>query len=347
MAGERQLADDQHWMRRALELASRGPSADPNPRVGCVLVGEKDGQRVEVGAGFHLGAGTPHAEVAALHDAGELARGATAYVTLEPCNHTGRTGPCTEALIAAGVARVVHAASDPNPMARGGAETLRAAGVTVTSGVLVEEADHLNESWAFSVRHGRPWVTWKFAGSMDGRSAARDGTSQWLTSSAARADVHRLRAACQAIMVGTGTAQYDNPRLTVRDAVGQPVGRQPLRVVVGMRELSSDAHLRDTTAETLQIRSHNPVDVLQALHEREIRRVWLEGGPTLASAFLRAGFIDEIIVYFAPVLLGSGRNAVDDFGVATLGEAPRYTLFDVTRFGDDLRARYRVAEEAV
>lgn len=347
MASEPRLGNDQRWMLRALELAELGPSADPNPRVGCVLVRAQDGGEVEIGAGFHRGAGTPHAEAAALREAGELARGATAYVTLEPCNHTGRTGPCAEALIAAGVTRVVHAASDPNPDARGGARTLRSAGVDVTSGVLADQAEALNESWAFSVQQGRPRVIWKFAGSLDGRSAAHDGTSQWLTGTSARLDVHRLRANCQAIVVGTGTALFDNPRLTIRDAKGEVVGRQPLRVVVGNRSLPADAHLHDGTASTVQIRSHDPAEVLQHLHARDIRSVWLEGGPTLAGAFLRAGLIDEVIVYLAPVLLGAGRAAVDDFGVATLADAPRFTLFDLTQFDDDVRARYRPAEEAV
>ncbi|NLT31774.1 MAG: bifunctional diaminohydroxyphosphoribosylaminopyrimidine deaminase/5-amino-6-(5-phosphoribosylamino)uracil reductase RibD, partial [Propionibacterium sp.] len=270
-------------MRRALELAATGPIADPNPRVGCVLVDPLTD--TEIATGLHRGAGTAHAEAAALTAAGDRARGTTAYVTLEPCNHTGRTGPCAEALLTAGVRRVVHAAADPNPTARGGADTLRAGGVEVTSGVLAAAAEALNEPWAFAVTRGRPWVTWKFAATLDGRSAAADGTSQWLTGPAARADVHRLRSECGAIVVGTGTAWADNPRLTVRDASGAPVGRQPLRVVVGHRDLPADAHLLDATADTVHLRTHDPGEVLAALHDRDVRHVWLEGGPTLAAAF--------------------------------------------------------------
>lgn len=345
MAQQPQHTADMRWMQRALELAARGPAADPNPRVGCVLV--DTASDTELGAGFHHGAGTPHAEVEALRVAGDAARGATAYVTLEPCNHTGRTGPCAEALLAAGVGRVVHAASDPNPAAGGGADRLRAAGVEVTSGILAADAKALNEAWAFAVTRGRPLVTWKFAASLDGRSAAADGTSQWLTGPAARADVHRLRAECQAVLVGTGTALIDNPRLTVRDRDDRPIGRQPLRVVAGHRDLSPAAHLLDGTAETLQLRTHDPAEVLAALHARDIRHVWLEGGPTLAAAFRRAGLIDRTIAYVAPVLLGAGRPAVTDFGVDTLSSAPRFTLHEVVRLGDDIRASYRAAEEAV
>src|SRR6476661_2688693 len=201
------------WMRRALQLAASGPWPDPNPRVGCVVVAA-DG--TVVGEGFHHGAGTPHAEVEALRAAGEAARGATAYVTLEPCSHSGRTGPCTEALVAAGVARVVFAQSDPNPDAAGGAERLHAAGVQVSGGVLADEAADLNERWGRTVLLGRPLVTWKVATTLDGRSAAADGTSQWVTGEEARADVHGLRATRDAVLVGTGTALVDDPRLTVR-----------------------------------------------------------------------------------------------------------------------------------
>ena len=222
-------------MRRALALAATpGVPHGPNPRVGCVLL---DPSGAEVGEGFHRGAGTPHAEVDALAAAGDAARGATAVVTLEPCDHTGRTGPCTEALLAAGVVRVVFAQSDTNPAARGGAATLRDAGVDVEGGLLEEEARRLNRAWTFGHEHGRPFVTWKFATTLDGRSAAADGSSRWISSRAARLDTHRLRGECDVILVGTGTVAVDDPQLTVRDEVDEPLPRQPLRVVMGERDL--------------------------------------------------------------------------------------------------------------
>ena len=225
-------ARDTALVRRALELAVLGPLADPNPRVGAVIV-DRDG--AVVGEGHHRGAGTPHAEVDALARAGERARGGTAYVSLEPCNHTGRTGPCARALLEAGVARVVHAQSDPGALTGGGADTLRAAGVEVVGGVLMDEALALNRAWTFAIVHGRPMVTWKFAATLDGRSAAADGSSAWITGPLARADVHDLRAECDAVLVGTGTVLADDPHLTVRHADGTPRGRQPLRVVMGRR----------------------------------------------------------------------------------------------------------------
>jgi len=198
-------------MRRALELAvTPGVPLGPNPRVGCVLLAD-DG--TEVAEGFHRGAGTAHAEADALARAGDAARGTTAVVTLEPCNHTGRTGSCAQALVEAGVRRVVFAQADANPVASGGAETLRAGGVEVEGGLFAEEARRLNRAWTFAVEHGRPFVTWKFATTLDGRSAAADGTSRWVSSPAARLDTHRLRSFCDAILVGTNTVEIDDPEL--------------------------------------------------------------------------------------------------------------------------------------
>ena len=326
-------------MRRALELARAvDMPPGPNPRVGCVLLGP-DGQVIAEGA--HRGAGTPHAEAAALAvaPAGACA-GATAVVTLEPCDHTGRTGPCSQALLDAGIGRVVFAQADPNPLAAGGARRLREAGVDVEGGVLGDEAQELNAVWSLAVARGRPVVTWKFAGSLDGRAAAADGTSQWITGEAARRDVARLRAECDAILVGTGTALADDPHLTVRDAAGVPVPRerQPLRVVVGRRDLPPSAHLRDAEAETVQLDTHDPGKALAALHDRGIRHVWFEGGPTLAAAFVGAGLVDEVIAYVAPLLLGgAGRPVLGDAGIATLAEGLRLQLVDVTQVGDDVR----------
>ena len=320
-------------MRRALTIAATpGVPLGPNPRVGCVLL---DATGSVLGEGHHRGAGTDHAEVDALHDAarrGHDVRGATAVVTLEPCDHTGRTGPCTQALLAAGVRRVVHARSDPNPEAAGGAGTLRAAGVEVESGLLADEAGVLNRGWTHGLTHHRPLVTWKLATTLDGRSAAADGTSRWITGTAARADVHRLRARVDAVVAGTGTVLVDDPQLTVRPAPGDgstPLPAQPLRVVVGERDLPAGARVLDDEAETLHLRDRDPHVVLDVLFERGRRHVLLEGGPTLAAAWLRAGVVDEVVAYVAPVLLGAGTAAVADLGITTITDAFRPRVAEV------------------
>lgn len=335
---------DEHCVRRALELASHGPAVDANPRVGCVLAVHGE----IVGEGWHRGAGTPHAEAAALTAAGERAAGATAYVTLEPCSHTGRTGPCANALMDAGVVRVVFAQSDPNPVAGGGGHVLREAGIDVAGGLLEHEATVLNKHWTFAVTHTRPFVTWKFAATLDGRSAAADGTSRWITGEQARADVHRLRAAAGAVLAGTGTVLVDDPQLTVRvtpdpEADGAPSA--PLRVIVGHRDVPPSARVSDDSAPTIQIRSNDPAEVLAQLHQREIRHAFLEGGPTLAAAFLKAGLVDEILAYLAPALLGAGPTAVGDLDIATIADLARFDLQDVTRLGDDVRLRLRLPSQ--
>lgn len=336
----RQHERDVALMRRALELAARGPLADANPRVGAVIL---DQAGTVVGEGFHDGAGTPHAEIMALREAGETARGGTAVVTLEPCAHTGLTRPCTLALIEAGVSRVVFAQTDPNPSARGGGALLETAGIRTAAGVLAEESTALNDAWTFSMVHGRPKVTWKFAATLDGRSAAVDGSSRWITGPEARADVHQLRAHCDAILVGTGTVIADNPALTVRGADGKVSGRQPLRVVVGLRSIPESARVLDLEAPTLHLATHDPVEALKVLAEQEIHHVWLEGGPTVAAAFLEAGLVDEIIAYLAPALLGSGAPAVGDLGIQTIGQALRLTTREVITIGPDIRIRASIA----
>ncbi|MGO4598600.1 bifunctional diaminohydroxyphosphoribosylaminopyrimidine deaminase/5-amino-6-(5-phosphoribosylamino)uracil reductase RibD [Terrabacter sp. 2RAF25] len=322
------------WMRRALQLAASGPWPDPNPRVGCVLVGP-DGR--VVGEGHHHGAGSPHAEIEALEAAGVAARGATAYVTLEPCSHTGRTGPCTEALIDAGVSRVVFAQSDPNPDAAGGAERLHAAGVHVMGGVLAEAAEALNARWARTVVLGRPLVTWKLATTLDGRSAAADGTSQWITGEQARADVHVLRGTRDAVLVGTGTVLADDPRLTVRMPDGGLAPDQPLRVVMGLRPVPPDARVWAAPGAVVHLETRDPRQALESLWHRGVRDVWLEGGPTLAAAFLRAGLVDDVYAYVAPALLGGGRTAVADLGVDSIGGMRRLDLDEVVVVGGDVR----------
>jgi diaminohydroxyphosphoribosylaminopyrimidine deaminase / 5-amino-6-(5-phosphoribosylamino)uracil reductase len=334
-------ADERH-MRRAVDAALLGPENDPNPRVGCVLaVGDEI-----LAVGHHRGAGTPHAEVDALRRAGSRARGSTAYVTLEPCHHTGRTGPCTHALRDAGVRRVVYAVADPHPVAAGGAAWLADAGIAVESGVCADEAGEVTASWRHRLRAGRPWVVWKFAATLDGRSAAVDGTSRWITGPEARRDVHDARGRCGAVVVGTGTVLADDPRLTVRGADERPAGRQPLRVVVGMRDLPAGAHVRDDSAETLHLRTRDPGEVLAALADREVHRVWLEGGPTLASAFLRDGCVDEVVAWLAPALLGAGRPAVGDLGIATMTDILRLDVRDLALVGGDVRITARPAGPA-
>jgi len=323
-------------MRRALDLARRGPLAGPNPRVGAVLLSPTGEVLAE---GWHRGAGTPHAEVAALADAaarGATVRGATAVVTLEPCNHTGRTGPCSEALLAAGVARVVVSVPDPNPVAAGGADRLRTEGVEVETGLLADEGRELLGAWLPSVERGRPFVTLKLATSLDGRIAAADGTSRWITSDVARQHAHQLRGEVDALAVGTGTVLADDPSLTARTADGELRGHQPLRVVVGRRDVPAGARLYGPGGELVHLRTHDPAHVLAELGRREVRHLLVEGGPTLAAAFLRAGLVDEVHAYVAPVLLGSGPSAVADLGVSTIGEAVRLTTRSVLPLGPDV-----------
>jgi len=324
-------------MRRAIAAARSHPFRTlPNPRVGCVIL---DPAGTVLSVGLHRGAGTPHAEVDALAHAGERARGCTVVVTLEPCNHTGRTGPCAQALLGAGVARVVFAQTDPTRAASGGAATLRAAGVDVEAGLLADEARVLNEHWTFAVERGRPFVTWKYAATLDGRSAAADGGSQWITGPEARHDVHARRAEADAIVVGTGTVIGDDPRLTLRDDDGVPLpyDRQPLRVVVGERPIPADARVLDDAAPTLQVSERDPDAVLATLAAREVSHVWLEGGPVVAGAFLRARLVDEVVGYVAPTLLGAGAPALHEPTVTTLAQAYQLDLLDLSRLGADIR----------
>jgi diaminohydroxyphosphoribosylaminopyrimidine deaminase / 5-amino-6-(5-phosphoribosylamino)uracil reductase len=338
-----QFSEAEHAaMRRALALAaSDGVPLGPNPRVGCVLL---DAEGHTLAEGHHRGAGSPHAEADALARAGDSARGATAVVTLEPCNHTGRTGPCVQALVAAGVRRVVVAQRDTNPVATGGVDTLRAAGVEVETGLLAEEARAVNRVWTFAVEHGRPFVTWKFATTLDGRSAAADGTSRWVSSRAARRDTHRLRALCDTVLVGTNTVAVDNPLLTVRNEEDRPVARQPLRVVMGERALDPAHRVFGPEAETLHLHTRDPGAALAELFARDRQHVFLEGGPTLAAAFVGAGLVDEVVAYVAPMLLGAGRPAVGDLGITTITEALHLSVTDVTVLepadaGDDTDVR--------
>jgi diaminohydroxyphosphoribosylaminopyrimidine deaminase/5-amino-6-(5-phosphoribosylamino)uracil reductase len=356
--------EERQWMARAIRLARRGlNSVDPNPRVGCVIVAAGE----IVGEGWHERAGGPHAEVLALAAAGTRARGATAYVTLEPCCHHGRTPPCTEALIAAGVGTVVYAATDPNPDVSGGGErALRAAGIEVRSGLLAAEAALLNPGFISRMQRGRPLVRSKLAVSLDGRTALANGRSHWISGEASRGDVQRWRARSSAVLTGVGTVLADNPRLDVRPA--GPERRQPVRVILDpalrtppdaailaapgralILGTSDHAGRRSALAAAgaeVQIvpATAGRVDLAEAialLARREVNELLVEAGPTLNGALLSAGLLDEVIVYMASHVLGAGARGM--FAITDLpdmGDRRQFSLREVRHVGDDLRLTY-------
>jgi diaminohydroxyphosphoribosylaminopyrimidine deaminase/5-amino-6-(5-phosphoribosylamino)uracil reductase len=313
------------YMRQALALACdvRG-AIGPNPRVGAVLVAP-DG--TVVGRGAHQGAGTAHAEAVALADAGPAARGATAYVTLEPCNHYGRTPPCALALIDAGVTAVHYAIPDPTTSA-GGGQTCREAGLDVTQGLLADEARAFLTPWLFAVTHDRPFVTCKVASTLDGYIAAQDGSSRWITGPQARSWVQEeLRAQVDAVAVGSGTYRADDPQLTVRDL---PVVRQPLRYVLG------DA---DVAAGFTAIPGHDVTAALQQMYGEGVRHLLLEGGATVAAAFIRADMVDDLVWFTAPKMLGAGTRAIGELGISAIDSAIAWQVNDVQSVGDDVMIR--------
>jgi diaminohydroxyphosphoribosylaminopyrimidine deaminase/5-amino-6-(5-phosphoribosylamino)uracil reductase len=343
-------------MRRAIELSQRGPTWGGNPQVGCVLL-SPDGMTT-LAEGWHRGAGTAHAEVDALLNlaaaeripavltapttpplppAPAAARGAIAVVTLEPCNHVGRTGPCTQALIAAGITEVFFAVADPGRASGGGAATLADAGVRVHSGVLADEVEQSIRPWLTATRTGRPFVTVKWASSLDGRAAAADGSSQWVTGPDARADVHLRRSAADAIVVGTGTLAADDPSLTARAAGGGLLPHQPVPVVIGERGIHPGARVLDHPETALEYRTRDLEPVLADLFARGVRSVFVDGGPTLASALLAAGLVDELVIYLAPMLLGGPRTALTDLGIASITDARLLDLASVDLLGPDIR----------
>ncbi|OLM19082.1 MULTISPECIES: bifunctional diaminohydroxyphosphoribosylaminopyrimidine deaminase/5-amino-6-(5-phosphoribosylamino)uracil reductase RibD [unclassified Pseudonocardia] len=325
-------------MRRALAASDLvHGTTSPNPAVGCVVL---DRAGAVVGTGATTPPGGPHAERVALAEAGDRAAGGTAVVTLEPCNHSGRTPPCVDGLLEAGIARVYAALADPNPVAAGGLDRLRAAGIEVTLGTLAGEVGRGPlRGWLHRQHTGRPHVTWKVATTLDGRVAAADGTSRWITGPEARGEVHDLRRRMDAIVAGTGTVLDDDPALTARRPDGTLFDHQPLRVVVGHRDVPPGARLSNRAAgeaEVVHLRTRDPGEVLAELVRRDTVDVLLEGGPTLAGAFVAAGAVDRVLVHLAPALLGAGPHALGDAGVGTIADIVRLQVDEVRRSGGDV-----------
>lgn len=318
----------------ALSAAHLGRTA-PNPNVSAAIYGV-DGVLIADGA-HNPAISLDHAEVVAIKRAGAAARGATIVVSLEPCNHTGKTSPCVDAIIDAGLAKVIYAVKDPNPVAAGGAERLKAAGIEVEC-VADAALAEIQSAWLHRIRTGRPYFIWKVATSLDGRIAAIDGSSQWISSQTSRDDVQVLRSQSDAILIGTGTALTDNP--TLRPRIENAT--TPLRIVMGNREVPVGHNLHDGIGETIFLQSHAPADLLDLLESASVNQVLVEAGPGLGSALMAAGVIDEILIYQAPVLLGEGKNWLENIGVTTIADARKLTLISTETIGSDIKSRYRV-----
>lgn len=321
-------------MRRALELAAQGPRHGVNPQVGCVVLNPAGEIIAE---GWHRGSGTDHAEIDALKKlSADQLSASTFVVTLEPCNHTGKTGPCAQALIDAGISRVVYGATDPGHASSGGAQRLRDAGIDVMDNLLKTEVESFLEEWMLATRLGRPHVTIKWASSLDGRAAANDGTSQWISGASSRARVHEQRSAAAAIIVGTGTVLADDPSLTARQPDGSLYADQPIPVVIGERAISPSSHLFSHPQTPLVISHRNLEQAMNELFDAGIRSVFVEGGPQLASAFIAAGLADRFYIYLAPVLLGGEKLALGDIGVGTLADRIDLSIDSVESLGADI-----------
>ena len=332
-------------METALSVALAGPRG-ANPLVGAVILSPEGEQ---LATGYHRGAGTAHAEADAISEARRKdidIVGATMVVTLEPCNHVGRTGPCAQAIMAAGIAKVIYAVDDPHDPAAGGARTLSAAGVEVSSGLEGEKALDLNRDWFDAVAAKRPFVTLHVAQTLDSRIAAVDGTSQWISCPESLADNHGLRGLIDAILVGTGTVLIDNPRLTARTPDGELSPHQPIRAVMGLRDVPEDAAVRGTDGRFVHLPTRDPAEALGMLFEQGVRHLMVEGGSSILSTFLAADLVDELIVYLAPTLLGSGTPALNDLGITTLADAQHWSWDEagggaVRILGKDLRLHLR------
>lgn len=323
----------EHWMSRALDLALLGLGrTGTNPIVGAVLVRDD----VVIGEGHHEVLGGPHAEIVALRQAGDLARGSSLFVTLEPCAHFGRTPPCVDAIIETGVKEVFVAALDPNLVASGGISRLESAGINVHVGALQERALWENRAWRHWIANKRPYVIWKVAASIDGRVAAADGSSKWISGEESRRDVHSIRGASHAIITGTGTVLRDDPELSVRDGSN----RTPLRIVVGDRNIPSEAKVFTGPQETILVKDRSPEHLIEELNARDVVQAMLECGPRMAARWVEDNAIDELVVYTAPILLGGGPALFSDLRVASISEKRQLHLHDVVRFGSDFRATY-------
>ncbi|MGF4046071.1 bifunctional diaminohydroxyphosphoribosylaminopyrimidine deaminase/5-amino-6-(5-phosphoribosylamino)uracil reductase RibD [Paenarthrobacter nitroguajacolicus] len=332
-------------MEAALTAALAGPRG-ANPLVGAVILSPEGEQ---LATGYHRGAGTAHAEADAISEArkkGMDTVGTTMVVTLEPCNHVGRTGPCAQAIIAAGIAKVIYAVDDPHDPAAGGARTLTAVGVEVSSGLEGGKALDLNRDWFDAVAAKRPFVTLHIAQTLDSRIAAVDGTSQWISCPESLADNHGLRGLIDAILVGTGTVLVDDPRLTARTPDGELSPHQPIRAVMGLRDVPQDAAVRGTDGRFVHLPTRDPAEALGMLFEQGVRHLMVEGGSSILSTFLAADLVDELIVYLAPTLLGSGTPALNDLGITTLADAQHWSWDEagggaVRILGNDLRLHLR------
>jgi diaminohydroxyphosphoribosylaminopyrimidine deaminase/5-amino-6-(5-phosphoribosylamino)uracil reductase len=318
----------------SLSAATLGRTA-PNPNVSAAIFGA-DGALISDGA--HNPSTSPdHAEVVVLKRAGSKARGATMAVSLEPCNHTGATGPCVDAIIEAGISKVIYAVKDPNPIAAGGAERLAAAGIEVEF-IASPELEDIQGAWLHRITTGRPYFNWKVATTLDGRIAASDGTSQWISSEESRSDVQVLRSQSDAILIGTGTALADNPTLRPRIDGAKP----PIRIVMGGRDLPADFNLNDGKSQTIFLKSRSVEDLLKALDYLPVNQVLVEAGPQLGSALMAAGVIDEVLLYQAPLVLGEGKSWLEGIGISTIADAQQLTLISTQMIGPDIKSRYRV-----
>jgi len=327
-------------MQRAIALAEKGlGKTAPNPIVGALIL---DSTGAVVGEGFHdRGKNSDHAEVVAIKAAGERARGATIVLSLEPCNHTGTTAPCSQVIIDAGITTVVFAVSDPNPLAAGGADTLRGAGITVVAGVLEDQAAYSNRAWLMKIKKGRPYFTWKVATTLDAKVAATDGTSKWITNQTSRADVQALRRAADAILVGTNTVIRDNPNLTPRGDFDGYSGN-PIRVICGERELPKDSKIFDSAAQTVIVKSKDLDLLVEKLNELAINHVLVEAGSTLASAMLDHCLMDELVIYQAPSLLGSGKGFFALDYPSTISNQMRLDHISTEVLDGDVKSIYRI-----
>jgi diaminohydroxyphosphoribosylaminopyrimidine deaminase/5-amino-6-(5-phosphoribosylamino)uracil reductase len=327
-------------MQRAIALAEKGLGRTaPNPIVGAVIISAAG---EVVGEGFHDRVNSAdHAEVVALKMAGDKAKGSTIVVTLEPCNHTGSTGACAQAIIDAGITTVVYAVSDPNEKAAGGAVALRAAGLTVIEGVLKDEAAFSNRAWFMKIKKGRPFFTWKVAATLDGKVAAADGTSKWISNERSRGDVQILRRQADAILVGTNTVITDDPHLIPRGSFAG-YGANPIRIICGEQELPKDAQIFDDAAKTVLVKSKDLDLLVEKLNELEINHVFVEAGPTLGSAMLDGCLMDELVIYQAPTLLGTGKHFFTFDYPTTITDQMRMDHISTQVLDGDVKSVYRI-----